>query len=193
MAGRSKKPDRSSRKSWRGGEFDDATFQELHRFAAALVARYGKRRMADTSSLIGEAVYRLRGRSASLWKSHRHFLFAARRTMESVLIDRFRKQKKFNAIALEDARNVAARDMHVVEMARICRVIESLEKIDPKYREIFQCKAIDRMTDAEAAKAVGVSVRTIQRKWKFARAVIRDRLGSPRSRSRSSSPRGAAP
>jgi RNA polymerase sigma factor (sigma-70 family) len=58
------------------------------------------------------------------------------------------------------------------------RALETLERIDPRLARIIEYRFFCGCTEEEAAEALGVSRRTVQRDWLRARAWLRVELGN---------------
>ena len=51
-----------------------------------------------------------------------------------------------------------------------------LEKIDARLSDVVECRFFGGLTEEEAAVTLGVSLRTVQRDWKLARAWLQEEL-----------------
>ena len=59
--------------------------------------------------------------------------------------------------------------------------LERLEQADPRKARIVMLRYFAGLTAAETAAAVGVSVSTVEREWRFARTLLYTLLSSPDS------------
>jgi len=166
-----------SRRLWRGGPISPSLYAEMRTLARGLLALYPGR-IANSSSLVHEAVYKLRNYSWSHWDCRKHFLMASRQTMRQVLHDRFRRSGRYRYDSLDRAVNVCDPDRLLVDMLTLKEGIQRLERADPKLGAIVLCKMLEGLNDAETAKKLRISERTVQRKWKFAKAYLKCQLST---------------
>src|ERR1700752_5348877 len=96
--------------SWKGMAISRSMYSEMRRIARGVLARYPAGESAQPSSLVHEAVYKLRRYGPSRWANQRHFMNVARRAMGQVLIDRIRARKTPPLVSLENANDVSAGD-----------------------------------------------------------------------------------
>jgi RNA polymerase sigma factor (sigma-70 family) len=55
-----------------------------------------------------------------------------------------------------------------------------LEKIEPRARRVVELRYFAGLTETQAAQALGVSVSTLKRDWKFARLWLHEQLAAER-------------
>jgi RNA polymerase sigma factor (sigma-70 family) len=56
--------------------------------------------------------------------------------------------------------------------------LSRLESIDPRASRVVELRYFTRLSEREAAEALGVSLSTLKRDWNFAKAWLLDQLGS---------------
>jgi RNA polymerase sigma factor (TIGR02999 family) len=54
--------------------------------------------------------------------------------------------------------------------------LDGLSRNNPRLTRVFECRFFAGLSEAETARAVGVSVRTVQRDWRKSRAWLRREL-----------------
>ena len=91
--------------------------------------------------------------------------------MRQVLVDHARRRSAakredaWNQVTLTDptaSRAVAPEDLLALDAA--------LERLDPRQRQIVECRFFAGMSDLEIASALGITDRTVRREWVKARA-----------------------
>jgi DNA-directed RNA polymerase specialized sigma24 family protein len=162
---------------WRSETISNAMYAEMQRIAHGVIARYSGAELAHPCSLIHEAFCKIRRHDSSRWESRKHFLNVARKAMEQVLLDRIKSPSSIRHMRLEHALEVEEKDPILDEMMSFEQAIRELEQRDPRMRQLVTCKAVHRRTDAETAQELGMSIRWVQHKWRFAKAFIGARLG----------------
>jgi RNA polymerase sigma factor (TIGR02999 family) len=158
-----------------------AVYEELHQLARARMAHLPPGQTLQPTALVHEAYLRLADKSDVAWESRRHFFFAAARAMRDILVEQARRK----------ARPVRGGDRRREELDEACAVIEplaedvlavhealdELEKQDPLNAQIVLLRYFSGLTTAETAEVLGLAERTLDRKWRYVRAWLLERLG----------------
>lgn len=175
--------------AWRGGDRSSmslvfsALHDELHRLAECALRGERVNHTLGTSGLVSEAFLRMRGQRVE-WQSREHFIATAAHMMRRILVDhgRVRSAKKRGsgaaALPLEEAALVSAESM--AELQAIHGALEALATIDPMQSEIVTLRFFGGMTHEEIAGYLGVSLPTVERRWRIARAWLYRELASSR-------------
>ena len=157
-------------------------YDDLRRLAASRMAMERGNHTLQPTALVHEAYLRLAENSQAEWKSRGHYFAAAAEAMRRILVDRARTKAakkrggQFTRVDLDD--------LHLAIEARpevLCAVndaIDELCKIAPEKAELVKLRFFVGMTNNEAAEALEVSLVTVKRHWKFARAWLFQRLES---------------
>lgn len=152
-------------------------YGELRRIAHREHYRAGLPQTLQTTALIGEAYLKLSRRDQ--WESRPHFLGCAATAMRHVLIDsaRARLTAKRNAPLVEfnDLVSVPARD---ADLLRLDEALTELARIDGELARLIDCRFFAGYDERETAEALGISDRTVRRRWVQARAWIHNEIGA---------------
>jgi RNA polymerase sigma factor (TIGR02999 family) len=149
-------------------------YDELHRLASRRMLGEPNARSFQTTDLVHEVYLRLIHQNRVDWESRSHFFAISARLMRRILVDhaRARKaEKRPNAdlkVALSDL--PLGVDARTVEFLALDQALERLEAIDPRQARIVEMRFIAGLSEEEIAAALGVSVRTVKRDWRVARA-----------------------
>src|SRR5205823_9897227 len=128
----------------------------------------------DATALVHEAYLRLVGPAAPAFAGRRHFFAAAAEAMRRILIDRARRKraaKRGGGLRREDldpdrlAAPEADEDLLALDEA-----LRGLEAAEPAVAELVKLRYFGGLTVAQAAEALGVSPRTADAWWAYARA-----------------------
>lgn len=170
-------------------EGDRAAFDELVRLVhpeLRVMARQQLRRlppdaMLDTVGLVNEAWLRLVGDVDVDWQGRAHFFAVVARAMRWIAVDHARRASagkrggEADAVPLDTAvaEALAAAGGFAQAAETVLAVhaaLERLESFQPRLAQLVECRFFAGMEEAEAAAALGVSLRTVQRDWMRARA-----------------------
>ena len=154
-------------------------YSELRQLAAARMARESAAHTLQPTALVHEAWLRLGGDQQQNWKNRAHFFAAAAEAMRRILIEGARRRaavrhggglEKFSAHAPEF--EVAAIP-EVTDDRQLLLLHEALENLavqNPRQAELVKQWYFVGLTMAEAAETMGISLRTAEREWAYARA-----------------------
>jgi RNA polymerase sigma factor (TIGR02999 family) len=156
-------------------------YDELRRLAAIRMANEAAGHTLQPTALVHEAWLRLTGSDASAQFANRaHFFAAAAEAMRRILIERARRKG-----AEKRGGDWQRVDLDKVEIATdadddtLLLVNEALEKLsgqDAKAAEIAKLRFFGGLTLEEAAQVLGVTSRTADRYWAFARVWLFDEM-----------------
>lgn len=154
-------------------------YDELRRLARDWMARERPQTLQPTA-LVHEAYLRLVGTEDPGWDGRRHFFGAAARAMRRILIERARRyqQKKHGAeyrfVELDD--DVAAPPTPD-ELLAVDQCLRRLDVDDPRMVQVVELRFFAGLTEAETAKVLDCSPRTVRRLWFGAKAWLRREMG----------------
>lgn len=158
----------------------DAVYQTLRQ-----IAEHQKRFIAshtlDAEGLVGEAYFKVLGKANVDFENRRHLYGAFSRAMREILIDAARRRSALKRgggqqrIPLDDIQ--VAGDAPVSDVVALDKLITKLESQDPRAAEVVRFRFFLGMAEPQIAEVLGVTVRTVQRDWKYAKAYMRRELG----------------
>lgn len=155
-------------------------YEELRKLAAARMAAESPSHTLDATALVHEAYLRLvASGDASAPREHRwanrgHFFAAAAEAMRRILVEaaRRKKREKHGAdrtrVDLDAVQPVAADVRH--DLLALDGALTKLAAEDPQAAKLVELRHFTGMSVAEAALTLGISSRTADRVWAFARA-----------------------
>jgi RNA polymerase sigma factor (TIGR02999 family) len=157
-------------------------YDELRQLAAAKLAQEKPGQTLEATALVHEAYLRLVGSPARAgeeephWSSRGHFFAAAAEAMRRILVDRARgkgAQKRGGGLAplpLDEAR--IATPEPVADVLALDEALDRLAARDREAAELVKLRYFAGLTAEQAAQALGVSARTADRIWGYARAFL---------------------
>ncbi len=177
--------DRTARQP--AAELLPAIYSELRQLADAMVGRLPPGQTLQPTALVHEAYLRLVGDRDPGWEGRRHFFGAAARAMRDILVDQARRKgsRKHGGgnhrVELSDGLALIvppANDLLAVDEA-----IQALQLERPDLAEIVLLRYFAGLSIEETAAVLNVSVSTLVREWRFARAWLASRLDDAPERS----------
>lgn len=166
---------------------DTALYSSLHALAARQLGPQHDHPTLQPTALLHEAWLRIANLEARDDRSRGAWLALAARTMRSVLVDHARRRsarKRDGGLRVDLTSSILAEGRGPVEILDLEAALDRLATIDPQLVSIVELLFFAGLTAAEAAVALDVSSRTVERGWRTARAWLRDHLadsdpGSP--------------
>lgn len=155
-------------------------YDELRALARARMAREGAGQTIQATALVHDAYLRLVGNADPGWNSRRHFFGAAAEAMRRILVERARRRARIKhggglrRVEMED--DCAAIEPPSDDVLAIDEAVRKLEANDPRKGRIVNLRYFAGFTSEETAKALGLSVGTIEREWRFIRVWLQDEL-----------------
>jgi RNA polymerase sigma factor (TIGR02999 family) len=158
-------------------------YDELRQLAAHRLAHQAPGQTLQPTALVHEAYLRLVGDpAASDWDSRGHFFAAAAEAMRRILVENARRKgrrKRGGGLArldLDDAEQVAGPEVRE-DLIALDEALTKLAGADPQAAQLVQLRYFAGLSIPEAARALGVSPRTADRLWAFARAWLLREVG----------------
>ena len=151
-------------------------YTELRRIAAARLQQENRGHTLQPTALVHEAYLRLVSSDHSEgWENRRHFFAAAAEAMRRILIDhaRHRLRKKRQASAEDPLPVIEWADesaLRFTDLLALDEALSRLEAVDARKARIVELKFFAGLAHAEIAELLGLSLRTLERQWRFTRA-----------------------
>lgn len=149
------------------------------------IARQQMRRFADSATLqatelVQETYLQLIDEFGVDWQDRGHFFAICARAMRRILVDLARRrgaQKRGGGeVQAELEENSARIEALSDQVLALDQALERLHAAHPRLVALIECRCFAGLSEAEAAQAMGVSLRTVQRDWLRARVWLQAAL-----------------
>jgi RNA polymerase sigma-70 factor, ECF subfamily len=172
---------------WRDGDGEarDQLFAlvqpQLRQLAGRLLQRERRDHTLEPNAVVNELCLRLIGSEPLSYQDRAHFFAVAAQTMRRILIDHARarvagkrggRQQRVALSDLEGWGTLPPSD----QLLDLDTLLSALEIADRRAARVVELRFFGGMQEAEIAEALGVSVITVKRDWKAARAWLAARL-----------------
>ena len=165
-------------------------YKELRSLAASQLRNEVTSHTLQPTALVHEAYLRLVKRASSEVDSHHsfedqsHFFAAAAEAMRRILIDHARRKKRLKRganwkrvpINLNELASESDRMDSPDFILSLNDALEKLGRHDPTAAEVVKLRYFSGLSVEQAALALGISERTANRNWNYARAWLYDRI-----------------
>lgn len=172
---------------WQAGDVqaESRLFEVLMPELRAIAARCFRKERPDhtlqPTALVNEAFFRLARAKNIDWQDRGHFFAIASMIMRRLLIDHARSRPDAVLLPIDTIPEHVLADATPLEQAiAIDRLLDELGKISPQQRRVVELKFSLGLTDEEAADALNLKLRSLQREWFRARKWLFERLTATR-------------
>ena len=171
--------------AWRDGEGSafaqlfTLAYEELKQIAARRLRHSGSDLTLTPTVLLHEAYLRIAERPLD-WKNRAHFFASMSLHIRSALVDhaRARHAAKRGVPALKVSLSVAAlgEESMVAEILALDHALKQMEQLDPRGSQILHLTHFAGLDRQQIADVLGISLATVDRDLRFARAWLREEL-----------------
>lgn len=157
-------------------------YEELRALARARMANEKPGQTLQATALVHEAFLRLVGHDDPGWNGRGHFFGAAALAMRRILVEQARRKARFRHGGDQQRLGIDEVDPWVEppdeKVLAVDEAVKRLEAEDPRKGKIVNLRYFAGLTTVETAQALGVSVGTVEREWRFIKSWLRTELAS---------------
>jgi RNA polymerase sigma factor (TIGR02999 family) len=150
-------------------------YDELHRVAHRRLAGEHTGHTLQTTELVHEAYARFAGADLR-WSDRAHFFALAARTMRRILVDYARARSAgkrggdVSPVTLHTSIEAEGGAFHAIDVLALHDALERLAKQDARKAEAVEAHIFGGLTYQETAGALGISLATVDRELRLAKA-----------------------
>ena len=155
-------------------ELFPVVYSELRRLARAKISEERPGQTLTPTALVNETYLRLVGDDDAAWENRRHFFGAAAEAMRRILIERARAKSRLKRGG--DRRRTSLDERLAVDrppspdLLALDEALTRLESKDEEMAAVVELRYFAGLTVKETADALEVSSRTVDRRWRAAKA-----------------------
>jgi RNA polymerase sigma factor (TIGR02999 family) len=149
-------------------------YAELHRLAGRYTRSEGREHTLNTTALVNEAYLRLVNQNNVNWQNRAHFFAVSAQAMRSIVIDtargrnRLRRGGGAHHVSLDET--LVFSDDRAADLIALDDALKVLAKLDERKSRIVEMRYFGGLSVEETAEVLKVSVATVEREWRRARA-----------------------
>lgn len=162
------------------GELLPLVYDELRRIAAHKMARESPGHTLQATALVHEAWLRMIGGANQGFDGRAHFFAVAAEAMRRILVESARRKRSLKRGAAAHREELV--ESHLVqnvppeELLAVDEALDLLAVEDATSADLVKLRYFVGMTMEEAATALGLTLRTAERLWTYARAWLRRKI-----------------
>jgi RNA polymerase sigma factor (TIGR02999 family) len=157
-------------------------YDELRKLAAAKMAQENPGQTLQATALVHEAYIRLvEVETAQHWDSRGHFFSAAAEAMRRILVNNALRKRRpkhggdRHRVDLEA--HLTLSDSSDEDILVLDEALAKLADVDKTSAEVVKLKYFAGLAIPQIAEMLGISPRTVDRRWAYARAWLHQELG----------------
>ncbi len=167
-------------KDWSGGDSTaldrlmPIVYQELRAVAARYLRRERRDHTLQPTALVNEAYLRLIDQKQVAWQNRAHFVGVAAQMMRRILVDHAKSHNRVKRgggalrIPLDEAAMIS--DERATDLVELDEALTALAAFDERKSRVVEMKYFGGLSVEETAEVLKVSVITVARDWKLAKA-----------------------
>lgn len=170
---------------WAGGDSQaldrlmPLVYEELRALARQQLANERRNHTLQTTGLVHEAYLRLVGQDRAHWASRQQFLLVAAKMMRRVLVDYARRRAASKRppaggrVSIEEVHLTTDFDPDILALDE---ALTRLAEFDPRQGQVVELRYFVGLDIEETAHTLDLSVSTVTRDWRMARAWLKREL-----------------
>jgi len=157
-------------------------YDELRKLAAAKLAQEKPGQTLEATALVHEAYLRLvDANQAQHWKSRGHFFAAAAEAIRRILVEQARRKRRVRhgggRVRVDLDRVSVIADEIAEDLLALDAALERLAAEETAAATVVNLRYFAGLTAEDTAAALGISLRTANRHWAYAKAWLYRELG----------------
>lgn len=156
-------------------------YGELQKIARRYLRGENRAITLQTTALVHEAYLKLIDQNRVQWQNRAHFFGIAAQAMRRILLDNARRRlagkrgQGARHVSI-DSGKIDISDERAAGLVDLDEALVRLQEVDPDKARIVELRYFGGLSIEEAAEVLGVSVATVNRGWRTARAWLHSEL-----------------
>jgi RNA polymerase sigma factor (TIGR02999 family) len=157
-------------------------YNELRHMAHRHMARERPDHTLQATALVNEAYLKLKGHQSARWQNRAQFFAVAAQMMRHILVDYARRNTRAKRgggaqqVTLDEAMLVSKDTAD--QLLAVDDALQKLERFDKRKSQVATMRFFAGLSVEETAEALAISVETVTRDWRMARAWLRNELSA---------------
>ncbi len=151
-------------------------YDELRKLAASRLAGERAGHTLSATALVHEAYLKLVDQRRTDWKNRSHFFAVAARAMRRILLDyaiaRNADKRGGGALVVTLGDDSVARESNLDDLIAVDQALSKLADLDERQEKVVELRFFGGLTLEEIAEVTGISLASVNRDWRTARAFL---------------------
>lgn len=172
--------------AWNDGDAEaldhliDLVYPTLRRIARQHLRRRRPGQSLESAALVNETYLKLVGAGGLRCESRAHFLALCSQMMRRILVDHARRRgfakRGGETLCVTLDEGVAKAPARDVDLLALDEALDELARLDHRKSRVVELRYFGGLTIEEAAEVLGLSIDTVKRDWRMARAWLFSQL-----------------
>jgi len=164
---------------WREGDAEAMervtalVYQDLRRLAAYHLQAESEVTSLQATALVHEVYLRMSSLRSVDWEGRAHFISVVTRMMRRILVDHARARKATKRDAGIAAEVTPLHEHHQLDTLAVDQALERMAVRYPRCAQVVELRFFGDLDFQEIAGTMDLSLATVERDWRFARAYLR--------------------
>ncbi len=177
--------------AWKGGDANaldrltDLVYPELRQIARRNLERRRAGESLESAALVNEAYLKLVRAGGIPCESRVHFLALCSQIMRRILVDHARRRgfakRGGNALRVPLDEVLLVAEARGIDVLALDEALDALSRIDNRKSRVVEMRYFGGLSIDETAEVLGVSMDTVKRDWRMARAWLIAELAGKRN------------
>lgn len=155
-------------------------YDQLQAMAKRQLASERSNHTLNSTALVHEAYLKLVDQTRVTWQNRAHFYAVAAQAMRRILVNyanrRLAAKRGGGQVIATFNDDEVVRETRAEELVALDAALEELGRLDERQGKVVELRFFAGLTQEETAEVLGVSVPTVRRDWRLARAWLARRL-----------------
>jgi RNA polymerase sigma factor (TIGR02999 family) len=171
---------------WRDGDAEALervtalVYQDLRRLAAYHLNRESDADTLQATALVHEVYLRMSSLRSIDWKGRPHFISVVTKMMRQILVDQARARKSAKRDAGAMAETPLIQEHQQLDTLAVDQALDRIAESYPRCAQVVELRFFGDLDFSEIASVLNLSLATVERDWRFARAWLRKNMEGAR-------------
>lgn len=158
-------------------------YRELQKIAHRYLSRERSSNTLQTTALVHEAYLKLIDQNRVQWQNRAHFFGIAAQAMRRILVDNARQRLAdkrgagIEKVSIDEGQ-IDISDERAGSLIDLDEALQKLAAIDEQKSQLVELRYFGGLSIEETAEVLGVSIATVNRQWRLAKAWLYNEIKS---------------
>jgi RNA polymerase sigma factor (TIGR02999 family) len=148
-------------------------YQDLRRLAAYHLEAESAVDHLQATALVHEVYLRMSSLRSVQWDGRSHFISVVTRIMRQILVDHARARKAAKRDMPDHCETPMVKEHHQLDTLAIDQALDRMSARYPRCAQVVELRFFGDLEFGEIAQTLDLSLATVERDWRFARAWLR--------------------
>ena len=174
-------------KLWRDGDAEAIeqvtalVYQDLRRLAAYHLRSESDAGSLQATALVHEVYLRMSSLRSIDWEGRSHFISVVTKMMRQILVDHARARRASKRDAAVVVETTLMPEHHQLDTLAVDQALERMAVRYPRCAKVVELRFFGDLDFREIAETMDLSLATVERDWRFARAYLKNVMEAKRA------------